>query len=173
MLLKIIGSVLVVAASSIIGYIFSRDCGKRPQDLRILQGLLQMFENEISFLSNVLTDSFEKIHRASNCEVSNIFKETADNLKRNNSLNASQAWEDSIRKNIKGTALNTEDEEILISFGKMLGKSDVEGQIKNIRLTVNQLKIQEQKAEDSRKKNESMYRYLGILGGLALVIVLI
>ena len=34
----------------------------------------------------------------------------------------------------------------------MLGSSDLEGQIKNIRLTLNQLKLQEQKAEEFRKK---------------------
>jgi len=54
----------------------------------------------------------------------------------------------------------------------MLGSSDVEGQIKNIRLTINQLKLQEQKAEELRAKNEAMYRNLGILGGLAIIIIL-
>ena len=68
--------------------------------------------------------------------------------------------------------MNSEDEEILISFGKLLGSSDTEGQIKNIRLTLNQLKMQEEKAEELRKKNESMYRNLGVLGGLAIIIIL-
>lgn len=172
MLLKIIGSFLVVAASSIIGYMFSRDCGRRPQDLRTLQGLLQMFENEISFLSNILTDAFDKVARASKCEVAKIFRDTAVNLRENCNLSAAKAWENSIQKNIKATSLNQEDEEILISFGKLLGRSDLDGQVKNIRLTINQLNIQERKAEEGRKKNEAMYRNLGILGGLALVIIL-
>jgi stage III sporulation protein AB len=172
MLLKIFGSCLVIAASSIIGFMFSRDCARRPQDLRMLQGLLQMFENEISFLSNVLIESFEKIYRTNKCEVANIFKDTVNILKSDGGLTAGGAWENSVRRNIRKTALNNEDEEILISFGKILGKSDIEGQIKNIRLTMNQLKIQEQKAEDGRKKNEAMFRNLGILGGLALVIIL-
>lgn len=173
MLLKIIGSILVLAASGFLGFVLSRDCSRRPQELRELQGLLQMFENEISFLSNLLTDAFAKIYRSSKSEVAVFFEETADMLKINAGINASQAWETAVGKNLKMTSLNKEDEEILISFGKMLGNSDLEGQIKNIRLTLNQLKIQEQKAEESKAKNEAMYKRLGILGGIAIVIILI
>ena len=62
---------------------------------------------------------------------------------------------------------------MLVSFGRMLGVSDCEGQIKNIRLAIEQLKIQEQKAEIDRGKNEVMYKRLGFLGGLALALLLI
>lgn len=172
MLFKIIGSIAVVLGSSFLGYIFSKDCTIRPQELRILQGLLQMFENEISFLSSLLADAFLKISKSSSSEVISFFKDTALKVKSGN-CNASEAWESAVKENIKKTSLNKEDEEILVSFGKMLGSSDVEGQIKNIRLTINQLEMQEQKAEESRKKNEKMYRSLGMLGGLALVIILL
>lgn len=172
MLLKIIGSIIVMAASGFLGYILSRDCSRRPQELRVLQGLLQMFESEISFLSNLLADSFERIYRSSSDEVAAFFGNTAANLRLEKALNASQAWEKAIRENIGRTALNKEDEAILLSFGKMLGSTDLEGQLQNIRLAVNQLKMQEQKAEERRKKNEAMYRSLGILGGIAVVIVL-
>jgi stage III sporulation protein AB len=171
MLLKIIGGIFVISASSFLGYALSRDCAKRPHQLRVLQALFQMFENEVVFLSNVLTEAFEKISTSNNDEVASFFKATVKNLKTTN-ISANKAWETALNENIKKTALNKEDEAILISFGKMLGNSDIEGQVKNIRLTINQIKLQEQKAEESRKKNEKMYRSLGILGGLAVVIIL-
>jgi stage III sporulation protein AB len=164
---------MVITASGFLGYYFSLDCSKRPGQLRVLQGLLQMLENEMCFLSSLLTDSFEKISRSSDSAVTLLFSDTVKILSSSDGLNASEAWEKAVRNNIKNTSLKKEDEEILVSFGKMLGASDLEGQIKNIRLTLNQLKMQEQKAEESKKKNESMYRSLGILGGLALVIILI
>lgn len=173
MVLKIIGSIIVLVSSGFLGYVLSRDCSRRPSELRELQGLLQMFENEISYLSNLITDAFERIYGASRSSAAIFFKATVNNLCADDSLNASQAWEKAVSENIRKTALNKEDEVILISFGKMLGNSDLEGQIKNIRLTLNQLKMQEQKAEASRVKNELMYRRLGILGGLAIVIILI
>jgi len=123
-------------------------------------------------MSNVLKDAFLKIYMYDDSGVSAFFKGTVDALENEAGLNASEAWTKAVKENIKNTSLNSEDEEIIISFGKMLGSSDVEGQIKNIRLTINQLKLQEQKAEELRIKNEAMYRNLGILGGLAIIIIL-
>ena len=172
MILKIIGSAIVILASSYIGFAFSKDCSRRPQELRDLQAMLQIFENEISYLSNLLTDAFEKVYKSSNSTVSVFFEKTVEFLREGN-MNASQAWEKAVRNKIGTTALKNEDEEILVSFGKMLGNSDLAGQIKNIQLTMYQIKLQEQKAEALRKKYETMYKTLGVLGGTALVIMLV
>ncbi|ABN52079.1 MAG TPA: stage III sporulation protein AB [Hungateiclostridium thermocellum] len=172
MLLKIIGSLIVFMSSSLLGYMYSRRCSKRPAELRALQGYLQMFETEISFMSNVLKDAFTKIYMYDDSSVAVFFKGTVEALENDTGITAGEAWAKAVKENIKNTSLNKEDEEIIISFGKMLGSSDVEGQIKNIRLTINQLKLQEQKAEELRAKNEAMYRNLGILGGLAIIIIL-
>jgi stage III sporulation protein AB len=172
MILKIIGSLIIIIASSFLGFYFSKDCSRRPQELRTLQAMLKMFENEITFLSNVLAEAFEKISRSNTGEVSSFFKKTIDILKEDRSLTASDAWERAIKENITKTSLNKEDGEILTSFGRMLGSSDLEGQIKNIGLTLTQLNLQEQKAEEARKKYETMYKTLGVLGGLTLIIIL-
>lgn len=173
MLFKIAGSIIVILSCSFLGFVLSTDCRKRPQQLRELQGMLQMFENQISYLSDVITEAFDRISRIGCVEIGVFFRRTVEILKEEGAKSASIAWEQAVRENIKKTSLNIEDEEVLLSFGKILGKSDLEGQIKNIRLTLGQLKLQEGKAEDSRSKNENMYRSLGILGGIAVVIVLL
>lgn len=170
MLLKIIGSLIVLISSSLLGFSHAKTYAKRPIELKVLQTLLQIFENEISFLSNVLEDAFMKVSRCSDSKVAAFFEGAAKNL--NEGFCASEAWEMAVRDNIKNTSLNSEDEGIIISFGKILGSSDLEGQIKNIHLTLNLLKIQEQKAEELKAKNESMYKNLGVLGGLAIIILL-
>ncbi|NLI58446.1 MAG: stage III sporulation protein AB [Clostridium sp.] len=172
MAVKLFGCFIVFISSSLLGYIYSKKCSKRPNELRDLQGMLQIFENEISFLSNKLTDAFYKIYKQNESPVSNFFKSTAEILQKRPEISASEAWKDAVKLNIDATSFDKEDEKVIISFGKMLGSSDLEGQIKNIRLTLNQLKLQEQKAEEFRKKNEAMYRNLGILGGLAIIIIL-
>ena len=172
MIFKLLGSIIVLLSSGFLGHILSTDCKKRPQQLRELQALLQMFENRISYLADVVTEAFDRIYSCTGSEVGIFFAAASEKLKSNRGIGASAAWEAAVRENIKKTSLNKEDEEILVSFGKILGSSDLEGQIKNIRLTINQLNVQEDKAERARSKNEGMYRSLGILGGLAVVIVL-
>jgi len=173
MLLKIIGSIMVLGGASSIGYSLSGSYSSRPGQLKILQNLIQMLENEIRYMSSIITDAFEKIGRASDNPVSSIFNTTLEYLENGKDMNLAQAWERSINKNIGKTALNKEDVQILISFGKMLGNSDIQGQIKNITFTLQQLNLQQQKAEESRKKYDAMYKALGVLGGAVAVILLI
>ncbi len=173
MLFKIAGSIIVILSCTFLGFILSTDCRKRPQQLRELQSMLQMFENQISYLSDVISEAFGRISRVGSSETGIFFSRTIEILKEERSVSASQAWENAVKENIKKTSLNKEDEDVLLTFGKMLGSSDLEGQIKNIRFTLEQLRLQERKAEESRSKNENMYRSLGILGGIAVVIVLL
>jgi stage III sporulation protein AB len=171
MILKILGSIIIITASSFIGYYLSFNCSKRPLQLKTLQGLIKVLENEIRFLSSYIPDAFKRIYKSVDSPVAEFFKGTVENLNSDKGLNASQAWEMSISKNIFKTALNKEDKEILISFGKMLGNSDLEGQIKNIGFILNQLDQQEKKAEEIKKKNETLYRALGFLGGVAIILL--
>ena len=172
MLIKIVGSLLIISASTIIGCAYSRDYARRPAQLRELQGQLQILENELSFQLNPLLEAFSTIAGTGSI-TTNFFSSAARYLKNKRGISATRAWELAINDNISATSLVEEDKDIIIAFGKMLGSSDLEGQIRNIRLTLSQLEIQESKAEESRKKNESMYRNLGVLGGLALVIFLV
>lgn len=173
MLFKILGSIIVILSSTFLGFALANECKNRPLQLRELHGLLQMFENQISYLSDVISEAFERIGRVSKSAVSVFFIRTVELLREDKTLNASQAWEKAVNENIKKTSLNQEDKDILLAFGKLLGSSELEGQIKNIRLTMTQLKLQEEKAETNRAKNEKMYKSLGILGGIAVVIVLL
>jgi stage III sporulation protein AB len=173
MIFKIIGSIIVLFSSGVLGFVLSSDCRNRPQQLRELQAMLIMFENRITYLSDVLVEAFETISRTSKSRTTVFFEDTIKKLAANRNTNAAEAWEAAVRENIKKTSLNREDEEMLVSFGKILGGSDLDGQVKNIRLTLEQLRLQERKAEESRAKNEGMYKSLGVLGGIAVVIVLI
>lgn len=155
MILKVIGSIIVITVSSFVGYFMSKDCSKRPLQLRALQGLIQMLESEIRFLSSYIPDAFERIYKLDDSPVTGFFVATIKNLKNDSSLSASQAWEMAISSNIYKTALNTEDMQILINFGNMLGNSDIEGQVKNISFVLTQLSIQEKKLKSLKEKTKN------------------
>lgn len=173
MVLKMIGSIMVIISSSILGYLLSEDCSKRPLQLKTLQNMIQMLENEIRFLSSCIPDAFKRIGQSTDDPVAYFFIASCEYLTNDSGLNASKSWEMAVENNIWNTALNKEDKGILINFGRMLGNSDSEGQIKNIRLLLEQLSLQEEKAEENKKKNETLYKTIGFLGGIATVLALI
>lgn len=66
-----------------------------------------------------------------------------------------------------------EDKEALKEFGILLGKTNKEGQINQIKFVSELLERQIEKAEIEKAKNETMYKKLGMIFGIGLVIVLI
>jgi stage III sporulation protein AB len=171
MIVKLIGAAVLIGATSLIGFSLAADCAKRPRALRELQALMQMLENEMSYLSNLLSEAFNRIYSGSDSDTAILFREAANKLS-TAGITAAEAWERATEENYIKLSLNKEDKAILLAFGKMLGNSDLEGQLNNIRLVTSQLRHQEIKAEEMKRKNEKMYRSLGVLSGLAIAVVL-
>ena len=86
-------------------------------------------------------------------------------------LSAGEAWNYAICNSF--TFMNEEDIKILNNLDKMLGKTDIEGQLSELELVKKFIETQVNNAEEEKKKNEKLYRSLGMTIGLALVIVLI
>ena len=55
----------------------------------------------------------------------------------------------------------------------MLGKTDIGGQVSELNLSMELIDSQIEKAEEYCRKSEKMYRSLGSIVGLAIIIVLI
>ena len=86
-------------------------------------------------------------------------------------LSAGEAWNEAIEgANIE---ITKEDKNILKGMSKLLGKTNVEGQISEINLTKKFLDRQIEIAEQEKNKNEKLYKTLGMTIGLAIVILLI
>ena len=84
---------------------------------------------------------------------------------------AGEAWEEGIEET--DTSLTREDKDIIKSLSKLLGKTDLDGQISEIKLVQNFLNTQIEIAEKEKQKNEKLYRTLGGVVGLAIVIILV
>jgi len=82
-----------------------------------------------------------------------------------------EAWHYAIENS--NTDLTKEDITILYNLEKLLGKTDVEGQLNEIELIKQFIEVQIKKSEEEQSKNEKLYKTLGVVVGLAIVIVLI
>lgn len=172
-ILKILGCILILAAPTIGGYIYSEGFKKRVVQLNELERCLTQLENEILFTHTPLTEVFFNISRKSKYPINEIFEMASDLLMSNKVEDVFEAVNKALASKKEVLNLKKEDLDIILDLSKTLGESDVDGQKSVFRLTRENLKKQIQLAENVMKKNVKLYRYLGFSVGAALVIMVI
>lgn len=173
MLLKIVGSLIVLAAATAAGFVASNSFVERIRQLRELQYALRALEAEILYTETPLANAFAAVAGKCDGAVKMLFGFISEQLagKQVSSVNAAFAM--AIGASKKVMHLDKEEIEVLSSFMISLGGTDLEGQKKNFNITMKKLELLEQKAEEARSKNESMYKYLGLCSGVLIVIFLV
>lgn len=166
--IKYIGVFLVFSISMCIGNLISKKYTLRLKELKEIKNALNIIENKIKFTYEPLQDIFIQISKMISKNISQIFVQACNNMRKSN---AEEAWQISVQN--AETNLNKEDIECLKGFGKMLGKTDKEGQISMINLTKEFIEIQIEKAKIEEQKNAKIYKTLGVIIGLTFVIILI
>lgn len=166
--LKIFLYLIIFAISSWIGILYSKKYAYRVNELKKMKNALNICKTKMKFTYEPIPEIFKYIESNMDGNVKKVFQKACENIKNEN---AGEAW----NKAIDNTELNIskEDKEVLKSLGKLLGKTSLEGQISEIELTSQFLDMQIKKAELEQNKNEKLYKTLGLVGGLGLVIILI
>ena len=132
--------------------------------------MCNILESKIKFTYEPLGEVFSQLSEMIHNNISPVLEETSKNLK---IYDFKQAWDRSIDSKKLLLNLNEEDISVIKGLGNMLGKTDMQGQISEIAMTIDFLDTQIKEAEDECHKNQKMYRSLGTIVGLALVIILV
>lgn len=172
-MLKILGSITIIAGATAIGFVYSNIYLQRVKQLRDMQFALNMMETEISYTATPLTEVLLSAGEKSSSTIKKLFTGMAEVLisKKKNSVYEAFMY---IYNQMKGEIyLDKEEVGIVSSFMQSFGSSDIEGQKKNFNITIKKLEEFEKRAEEIRNKNEKLYRYLGLSFGVLIVIILV
>ena len=159
---------LVFIASSFIGRCIAKKYSYRLEELEEMKNILNVFKSKIRFTYEPIPEIFREIANNAKENIGQIFEKAEKNMQ---DFSAGEAWENAVQTS--ETNLTNEDLHILLMLSKMLGQTDVEGQISQIEITENFLEKQIKEAQQEKNKNEKLYRKLGTTIGLAIVIILI
>lgn len=168
LLIKIIIYSFIFLSCSFIGILISKKYVNRVNELREFKNALNIFKTKIRYTYEPIPEIFKEISKNVSYNVSSVFKGAADKM---GVLTAGEAWDLAL----KIDTLNIEDEDrnVLRNLSKMLGQTDIDGQLSQIEMTSEFLDKQIKKAENQKEKSEKMYRTLGMIMGMAIVIILI
>ena len=158
---------LILVASTLIGRSLSKKYVYRLKELEEIKNSFNILKTKIKFTYEPIPELFQELENTKCRNVGNIFKLAKEKMENEN---ISTAWENAIEES--ATNLKKEDKEILKSLGKLLGRTDVEGQMGQIETTESLLENQIKEALEEKLKNEKLYSRLGTTIGLAIVILL-
>lgn len=171
MAVKVIG--MVVLFFSCAGFGFSKSFGflRRIRQLEAFTGAINQIANEIRYFSSpteVIMEKIDGMEEYRNLKIFGICKE-----KMKETRDFYKAWESALRQVKPSLSLQEGDTETLLWFGRVLGTTDVEGELANCeryRVLLNQ---RLENAREDQKKRGKMYSSLGVLAGVLFVVILI
>ena len=142
---------LVFITSALIGKFLSKKYVYRLEELEEMKNSLNIFKSKIKFTYEPIPEIFEEISKNANKNIGIIFSRAKQKM---NDTTATIAWEESLDEIVREnkTNLKKEDINILKSLSKLLGQTDVEGQVSQIEITQNFLNTQIKEARRRKSK---------------------
>lgn len=158
---------IILVACSLIGRYLSKKYVIRVNELEEMKNALNIFKSKIKFTYEPIPEIFGEIAQNTSKNVGQVFTSAKEKMQ---TKTANIAWEEAIDESQNN--LTKEDKHVLKTLFKLLGQTDVEGQISQIEITQKFLETQLKEAQEEKEKNEKLYSKLGITIGLAIVIIL-
>ena len=170
---RMIGAFCVIGGCGWAGLKIAGIYRRRAELLPRIQNGLNFLETEISYGATPLPLALRRVGEKLDPESAVLFMAASQALDENSGATANEAWEKGIRELGGRIPLTTAEISVLTMFGRNLGNSAREEQLKNIALAREQLGMAEKDAAEARSKSERMWQYLGFCLGGVIVLVLL
>jgi stage III sporulation protein AB len=172
MWLKLLGSLLVVSAGAWAGFALAGRYCERPRQIGQLIGCLTALQSYVNYASLPLPEALAHCGSQVEGPVRELFQHSARILSACGWLSPRQAIAGALEA-APGLAFNKPEQEVLLQLGANLGFTNRGEQQKYLTMVLEELGRIEAESRRARDQNAKMFRYLGICGGLALVILLV
>lgn len=169
LLIKLCGALLLVAGTTLFGRTYAKLYKDRVDFLTDFQKRLEILKNEIGFMKGILSETLKRAAEFDG-KAKALFSDVIQQL---DDLEAGGAWEAACENQLKQFNLSADEMDTVKSLGRLLGVSDVEGQISNIEAISGQVAILLEHAQEERKKNEPLFKSIGPLAGVGIAVFLI
>ncbi|MCI7813686.1 MAG: stage III sporulation protein AB [Lachnospiraceae bacterium] len=171
-MLRWLGMGVILFSCSSIGVTAAQKMKKRIQNLYDLREGMMLLQGEIRYAKATLPEAFEHAgaHAAPSCKA--FFEAVGTQMERLETRSAKEVLVRCAKEELSGPGFLREDLERLERLGEQLGYLDQEMQIKGLEFYIRQQQGVCEEAEREYREKARLYRYMGIIGGLFLVIVL-
>src|SRR5690625_1985412 len=170
--MKWIGAILILFTCTWVGLDIGKNYKRRPKQLKELLHALQMMEAEMVYSKEPIQSVLFQLSKQITPPLNQIFSSIAVELEQSHK-SLQDIWTTIVNNKWSQTAMGSKEKEIMIQFGQSLGVHNLEQQQKQIHLAKLHLQRELNDASDDEKKFASLFRTLGFLTGLLLMLIFI
>lgn len=172
MMVKLLGIVCILAGSTGLGLSMAQDLERRTAELQELQQIMLLLRGRIRYMHQPLPEAFRQLSCSIGKPFSRFFFQTAKELEERSGQSAAAVWEKNLKQYVPGLHISRQEYEELVKLGGMLGCLDVEMQLNLLDYYLEQLKLSAGESRENAASRRRLYRYLGLLSGMLLVLLL-
>lgn len=169
-IIKTILGIAIIAITTHLGMLKSKRLFDREYILREMITFLLGVQNEIKYCLSLLPNAYEASRMGLKTSLKSAIGNISLDMVKEDEINVDKSIVNNISR-IEG--LVDYDKNIIISTLKNLGRSNVEGQINIIQNSIATLENQIKEATEEKTKNSRMYRTIGMLSGLIIVVMFV
>lgn len=170
-MLRWMGLGFLFLGCSFFGVTKSRELKKRLEMLEEFRRVLLLLAGEIRCVRSTLPEAFERISGKVADPFDRFLKQVARQTEKDGKRPFFELYEEALQV-FQGTPLKKEDRGLLRELGQQLGYLDVQMQLGTLELYEELVREEIQKAAAEYGQKARMYRYLGVLTGVFLVVFL-
>ena len=167
MWLKLTGIIFILISGSGTGWAIAHRYIYRVNYLQELYMAVNLINTEIVYNQTVLSEALKKTSGQVEKPVSDLFETASKHLNDEKDILFASLWSDILKE----STLCSNDRKIMLEWGKKLGKSQINEQEKNNKLTMEKLANAKKRAERTADKKVKLARYSGVLISFMIIIL--
>lgn len=171
-MLRWIGVCCIILGSTGVGMSCAGELELRIAELRQLQQLMILLKGQIRYMHQPLPDAFWRLSEKASAPFSDFFAETAKGMESRQGESAEDIWRQKLRLCARKLHMTRQEIRELEKLGAILGYLDVEMQVGVLDYYLEQLRLSSEQAQEAVRSRKRLYQYMGMLGGIALSILI-
>lgn len=171
-LTKLIGAILVVLATTNVGFIYAKNITERYKELWGIKKEISILKSQIEYAYTPLKDIFLQIRISAIKGHESFWQRVSREIQKNEAKKIKNIWEESIELELKKGYLSAEDLEEFRGVGEILAMVDRKQQVGMIEMYLSRLERNISELEKVKNSCEKTARTLGVLAGVFVTIIL-
>ena len=172
-MVKTVGIVLVLVSAYAIGGLFARQVKEREKWLKELKMVLFLLQGELEYHQMPLPEAMEAVGARHGGRMEGFFHSVAEELKKREGICMKEIWKQQANLVMENSPLSKEQKEEFAELGLYFAEADKEVRKNALEFYFHRLEEEIITLRETGTDKAYLYRTLGMLGGMFLLILIL